>query len=219
MSHAMKEIYMRRRLLVTQITGLCLVLAGPAAAQSPATPASPIPEVDPATYCTESGGTVIERTATWNTNGDPSTWLPLANTLQLCEFEQGEGDDTTRLSVDLVTLSSTTPTLAAIAWLSPIEPTVPPEPGPNPAWYHCVNALDGTSAFGSSAAGGGWIAPEEPVFTIMDLCVFPDLSAIDAFGLLYHADGAVRGVDLTPLLRYQPGNELPAVFPAETGRH
>jgi len=35
------------------------------------------------------------------------------------------------------------------------------------------------------------------------LCVFPDLSSIDTWGLTYYADGTVRGADLSDLLRYR----------------
>jgi hypothetical protein len=46
----------------------------------------------------------------------------------------------------------------------------------------------------------------------MDECVFPDGSAIDAFGLWYHANGTIRGTDLAPLFAYQPGDRLPAIY-------
>jgi hypothetical protein len=46
----------------------------------------------------------------------------------------------------------------------------------------------------------------------MNMCFFADGSAIDEFGILYYADGTVRGADLAPLFRYQPGNKLPAMF-------
>ena len=46
----------------------------------------------------------------------------------------------------------------------------------------------------------------------MDMCAFEDMSAIDAFGILYYADGTVRGADLATKMRYKPGNPLPAIF-------
>ena len=58
----------------------------------------------------------------------------------------------------------------------------------------------------------GWVNTDEPVFKVMVLCVFADDSAIDAFGLWYHANGAIRGADLATKFRYQPGDELPAMF-------
>jgi hypothetical protein len=51
----------------------------------------------------------------------------------------------------------------------------------------------------------------EPVFKVMNLCVFADGSAIDEFGIMYYAAGTVRGADLAPLSRYQPGDKLPAM--------
>ena len=50
------------------------------------------------------------------------------------------------------------------------------------------------------------------MFVVVDLCVFEDMSAIDAFGLLYHAEGSIRGADLATKMRYRPGDRLPAIF-------
>jgi len=44
------------------------------------------------------------------------------------------------------------------------------------------------------------------------MCVFADGSAIDEFGMMDYAAGTVRGADLAPLFRYQPGTKLPAIF-------
>ena len=53
----------------------------------------------------------------------------------------------------------------------------------------------------------------QPVFVVMNLCVFADGSAIDEFGLWYPANGIVPGADLAPLLAWQPGGDLPPVYP------
>ena len=37
-------------------------------------------------------------------------------------------------------------------------------------------------------------------------------STIDAFGIFCYANDTVRGGDLAPLFRYQPGDKLPAMF-------
>jgi hypothetical protein len=105
---------------------------------------------------------LVDRVATWNTNADPSAWLQLAGRMTFCEFESGEGDSTTRIAVDLVTLYSEQPTLAAIAYLSKIPPALPEVPS-------------------------------------------------------HYATGVVRGADLAPILRYQPGDKLPAMY-EEQGR-
>jgi len=171
------------------------------------------------TYCTDKGGKLVVRTATWNTNADESDYLQLANTLTFCEFESTDSTgNTTRISVDLTTLYSEEPTLASVAYLSEVKPTLPNPPGPNPADYSCSVDLSASAAFGGGAAGSGWVNNDEPVFKVMDECVFPDMSAIDAFGIWYHATGAIRGADLAPLFRYQPGDELPAIFPSGPGR-
>ncbi len=82
--------------------------------ESPAASAS---DQDARDYCVDQGGQLVERIATSNTNGDPSAQLPLAGHMTFCEFEDGSGDSATRISVDLTTLYSTSPTLAAIAYL------------------------------------------------------------------------------------------------------
>jgi putative hemolysin len=165
-------------------------------------------------YCTDKGGMLVDRVATWNTNADPAAQLPLAGRMTFCEFESGTGDSTTRISVDLLTLSSEAPTLAAVAYLSKVGPTVPPTPAQNPGAYNCNTGLGAAGTFGNTAAGGGWVDASQPVFKVMDMCVFADFSAIDEFGIFYYANGTVRGVDLAPLFRYQPNGRLPAMFEA-----
>jgi hypothetical protein len=165
-------------------------------------------------YCTAKGGMLVDRVATWNTNADPSQWVPFGGRMTLCEFESGEGDQATRISVDLLTLFSEQPTLAAVAYLSKVPPTMPETPSANPAAYNCQYGLGGSGTFGNGAAGGGWVDQSQPVFVVMDLCMFEDGSAIDEWGITYYAEGTVRGADLAPIFRYQPKpGELPAVYP------
>src|SRR4029078_5172579 len=104
------------------------------------------------------------------------------------------------------------PTLAAIAYLSKIGPVVPPDPGQNPGAYDCTTVLAGPRTFGTTAAGGGWIAASQPVFKVMNMCFFADGSAIDEFRIFYYANDAVRGADLAPLFAYHTGGKLTAVF-------
>ncbi len=155
---------------------------------------------------------LVDRIATWNTNADPSAWLQLAGRATFCEFESGEGDAATRISVDLVTLYSEESTLAGVAYLAKVPPTLPPEPSANPADYNCNQGLGGSATFGNGGAGGGWVDASQPVFVVMDMCAFEDFSAIDAFGILYYSQGTVRGADLATKMRYQPNGKLPAIF-------
>ena len=212
---------------------MSLVAAGCAGAEvlgadeSPSTTAAPAASgsvgaseiaQDARDYCVEQGGQLVNRVATSNTNGDPSAQLPLAGHMTFCEFEETSAGNSTRISVDLVTLSSTSPTLAAIAYLSKLPPVLPPQPSANPADYNCTNGLGGTISWGNDNVSGGWVDASQPVFTVMDECVFPDFSAIDAFGISYYADGAIRGADLATKMRYHPDERgLPAIFAPKTG--
>jgi hypothetical protein len=207
------------RKATTSLAALLLAVAGCSAAASPSggsagSTAGAAGSDDAAArrYCTDKGGMLVDRTAVWNTNADAAAQLPLAGRMTFCEFESGTGDAATRISVDLTTLSSEQPTLASVAYLSKIGPVVPPTPGENPGAYDCATGLGGAGAFGNTASGGGWVDASQPVFKVMSLCFFADGSAIDEFGIMYYAAGTVRGADLAPLFRYQPGDKLPAIF-------
>lgn len=211
-----------RRATVTSALAVLLAACGssggsptesgsPGAGSGAASPAATAATQDAEVYCTGHGGQLVNRVATWNTNQDPGARLQLAGRWTLCEFDTG-GDSPTRISVDLTTLSSPQPTLASLAYLSKVPSTQPPQPSQNPAGWYCANDLDATSAFGNTVAGGGWVDQSQPIFDVMAMCVFADGSAIDEFGLWYHANGIIRGADLTPLFAYQPGDQLPGVF-------
>lgn len=160
-----------------------------------------------AAYCEQSGGTVQTRTPAYGTN-DPATQLLLSGPIRFCKFASSE--DGSRIYVDLATLNSTKPTLAALAYLeNPPVPTV--ANGANPASVYC-SKLGGTDLFGGvNAAGGGWVFKADRDDPVLEACVFPDRSIIDSWGLTYHANGDIRGADLTPILRYKSQNP-PRVF-------
>lgn len=206
-----------RRLGSMTVASLLFAACAGAVASPSASGGSPGSGADNAaarTYCTDQGGKLVERHPVWNTNGNPSTWLRLAGDQTFCEFESGTGDQTTRIAVDLVTLASDAPTLAGLAYLSKVPPTLPETPSTNPAAFNCSTGLGGAQAFGTaSVASGGWVNEAEPVFEVMNMCVFADGSAIDEWGITYHSQGTVRGADLATKMRYQPNGELPAVFP------
>ena len=161
-------------------------------------------------YCESVGGSVVERRATWNTNAsDTSAWVDLGRSMELCRFQTLDEDDS-RISVDIWTLFSEAPSLAAAAYLSrtPMREEMPPG---NPATYHCAD-LGGSSQFGSGPSGGGWVWMDAPIDTVLAMCVFPDGSAIDEWGIAYYAGGAVRGADLAPLFRSDI-EHYPPIFP------
>ena len=182
-----------------------------ARSSAPMTSASAAASGDAEAYCESKGGEVQERTADWGTNGDQASWMTLAGTTSMCRFQADDGAKS-RIYVDLTTLSSTEPTLAALAYLSKV-PMPASTGGANPATGYCSKELGGSSTFGAvGASGGGWVATTDPDDIVVGLCVFPDLSFIDEWGLAYHSDGTIRGVDLQTVMAYQPSS-LPPVYP------
>jgi hypothetical protein len=160
-------------------------------------------------YCTAKKGVVQTRHAVWGTNNDPSTWVPLPGAAEMCMFQTLNDEAKSRIVVDLMSLYSDGPTLASVAYLSKIPP--PPFNGANPAVEDCA-ALAGSSVFGNTVAGGGWVeAGATSSDDVANLCVFPDGSFIDDWGITYYAGGVVRGIDLRTVFRYQPST-LPAMF-------
>jgi hypothetical protein len=56
---------------------------------------------------------------------------------------------------------------------------------------------------GQLAPDGGWVNGADAV-DVLQMCVFPDLSIIDSWGLAYHTMGTIRGADLESLFRWNP---------------
>ena len=162
-------------------------------------------------YCTDKKGVVQTRYAVWGTNNDPSTWVHLPGVAEMCMFQTLNDEAKSKIVVDLMSLYSDGPTLASMAYLSKVPP--PPFTGANPATVNCA-ALDGSSQFGNTLGGGGWVEQGATSSDdVVNLCVFPDGSFIDDWGITYYAGGVVRGIDLKAVFRYQP-TTLPAMFQA-----
>ena len=162
-------------------------------------------------YCTDKKGVVQTRYPVWGTNNDPSTWVHMPGMAEMCMFQTLNDEAKSKIVVDLVSLYSDGPTLASVAYLSKV-PT-PPFTGANPATVDCA-ALNGSSQFGNTVAGGGWIEQGATSSNdVVNLCVFPDGSFIDDWGITYYAGGVVRGIDLKTVFRYQPAS-LPPMFQA-----
>jgi putative hemolysin len=170
---------------------------------------TPASNEDAAAYCEETGGTVETRHPYWNTNGDQSAWIRLPGELDLCWYQTLGDEDDSRIYLDLNTLYSETPTLAAAAYLAQLP--LSGDARGNPAAINCNQQLQGTASFGNTAAGGGWVNLEDEVFTVVNLCVFPDGSAIDEWGIAYYTDGTARGIDLTEVFRFDP-DDVPPMF-------
>jgi putative hemolysin len=169
---------------------------------------APSTDADARAYCMTKGGTVQTREAMWGTNGSQAQWVGLGRSTPMCRFQTLHDNADSRIYVDLTTLYTQSPTLASVAYLSKVPPksTVVG----NPATAYCAD-LGGSSQFGTGAAGGGWVNKDDPDDTVVGLCVFPDGSFIDEWGLTYHAGGVIRGIDLTNVFRYQPA-QVPSFF-------
>jgi hypothetical protein len=50
------------------------------------------------------------------------------------------------------------------------------------------------------------VSDTDTVDPVLQVCVFPDRSLIDAWGITYHSWGVVRGKDLTKVFRYRSAN-------------
>jgi hypothetical protein len=150
-------------------------------------------------YCTQTGGRVIDRAPMYGTNGPSSSWLRLTGTRQFCQYTSSK--DGSRIHVLLETLYATTPTLAALAYYA----KVPLGTGcvGNPGSCYC-SQLGGSDLFGGiNAAGGGWYGRNSQD-SVLEACIFPDMSSIDSWGLAYYSNGDIRGIDLSTVLRYGP---------------
>jgi len=147
-----------------------------------------------AAYCLKNGGKVETRYPFYDTNSQNP--LRMADSLDVCTFTAA---DHSRITIALDTLYTGQPTIAASAYLT--KPAIGETPASvNPASVYCTK-LGGTDLFGGvNAAVGGWANQDGS--DVISLCVFPDLSVIDSWGLTYHAAGTIRGADLAPLLRY-----------------
>ena len=146
-------------------------------------------------YCEQQGGVVQTRTAFYGTNG--GTPLRLAGIKSFCQFTLAE--DGSRIHVELGTLFTTKPTLAALAYYSKTEYQSGGQG--NPASFYCTQ-LGGSDLFGGvNLAGGGWVK-KGTTDMVLEACVFPDMSSIDSWGLLYHSADIIRGKDLDGTLNY-----------------
>jgi len=193
---------LQRRGLTMQIqkmirrTALILILANGAVGALAGTKVHAAAAVDAGTsYCAQTGGILQMRQAVYGTNNAPADWLPLATTQEFCVYK---GSDDSTINLAVATLQATKPTLAALAYYAQV-----PWNGVgngNPASFYCTQ-LGGAEIGATSAGGGAWVATSNPDREL-ETCVFPDNSTIDSWGLLYHSNNIIRGIDLSTVLKY-----------------
>jgi putative hemolysin len=174
------------------------VQAGSAQTETKTTKSDAVDLAKAADYCVKKGGEVDDREPYFNTNDNEQNWLRLAGSQQFCKFTSKK--DGSRIYVELSTLYTDQPTLAALAYYA--EVPVGSCNG-NPASCYC-SLLGGSDLFGGvNANGGGWVKKSDPVDTVLEACIFPDMSTIDSWGLTYHSVGIIRGKNLAKVLRYK----------------
>ncbi len=146
-------------------------------------------------YCTQTGGQVGEFYPEYGTNG--SNPLRLAGARDFCVYT---ASDQSQIFVLTSTLYTLQPSLAALAYYAQEQSSGNCEG--NPASCYCTQ-LGGSDQFGGTTGdGGGWVDPHNTSF-VLEACIFPDMSSIDSWGLFYHSDGIIRGIDLSTVLRYK----------------
>jgi putative hemolysin len=151
-------------------------------------------------YCVKKGGEVDVREPYFNTNDDPQNWFRLSGDREFCKFTLKK--DGSRIFVELSTLYTEQPTLAALAYYA--EVPYNENCNGNPASCYC-SQIGGTDLFGGvNANGGGWVKKSDAIDPVLETCIFPDMSTIDSWGLTYHQfGGIIRGKDLSKVLRYK----------------
>lgn len=179
--------------------GVILILAGSAShavAQNKGKPKKPAPTGPAETYCTTTGGVVEVRYAVYGTNNPQQDWLLLGGVEPFCVYTLAS--DGSRIHLAINTLYTTKPTLAALAYYAEVPWNG--QGNGNPASFYCTQ-LGGAEIGATDAAGGGWVAMGG-VDEVLETCIFPDNSTIDSWGLFYHSDNIIRGIDLSTVLRY-----------------
>jgi putative hemolysin len=152
-----------------------------------------------AEYCVKKGGQVDLRVPYYNTNdNNPQNWVRLSGPHRFCKFTSPK--DGSRIHVLLPTLFTKQPSLAALAYYAKVP--LGGSCNGNPASCYC-SQLGGSDLFGGiNPNGGGWVQMSDPVDTVLEACIFPDMSSIDSWGLTYHQANIVRGKNLQGVLRF-----------------
>jgi putative hemolysin len=185
----------RQLISIAAISLVCGILSTASAQTTKTKGKTSVPA--PQDYCTSTGGEVETRYPVYGTNNATQDWLQLQGKEEFCQYTQAS--DGSRIHVSLQTLFGSKPSLAALAYYA--ETPWNGQGNGNPASFYCTQ-LGGSDSFGGvSAAGGGWVELNT-TDVVLEACIFPDNSTIDSWGLFYHSDGIIRGIDLSTVLKY-----------------
>lgn len=154
-----RNIFASVAVLLCTIMGASLVSVAQNTTKKPAAPSAA------EAYCTSTGGALEIRVPAYGTNGPPSSWLKLAGRQEFCRYS---GPEDTHIHLNLETLFTPQPSLAALAYYS--ETPWNGQGNGSPASYYCTQ-LGGTDLFGGvNAAGGGWVALGT-IDEVLDSCI------------------------------------------------
>jgi putative hemolysin len=194
----------------TVVMSKAVMIAGLIAAAAHAETVSPAVPVSArssaAAYCSATGGVVQTREAIYGTNNPVQDWLPLAAVEDFCQYISSA--DQSNINISLLTLYTDKPTLAALAYYAQVPWNG--EGNGNPASFYC-SQLGGAEIGATSGGGGAWVSATGATQQL-ETCIFPDNSTIDSWGLLYHSQNIIRGIDLSTVLKY------PNPYPAASAR-
>jgi putative hemolysin len=179
------------------VVGTILILCGAFQAVAQNAKTKKLSIVDQAkAYCTSTGGLVELRNAVYGTNNPEQDWLWLTGEESFCQYTLSA--DGSRIHLSLQTLYSSKPTLAALAYYAEVPWNG--QGNGNPASFYCTQ-LGGAEIGATDLNGGGWVS-SGGIDQILEACIFPDNSTIDSWGLFYHSDSIIRGIDLSTVLKY-----------------
>lgn len=164
-----------------------------------------------ARYCEKNGGEVEVRIPFYNTNADPQYWLRLAGARSFCKFTSEVDGATTSIWIQLSTLYTEQASLATLAYYAKPPYDEKNQGVPQVCRFNAsavkesscyCSQLGGSDEFGGLGGSGGWVNWGDSADRVVQMCTFPDMSAIDSLGLYAHAAGVIFGKDLAEVLRY-----------------
>ena len=164
-----------------------------------------------ARYCVKNGGEVEVRIPYYNTNADPQYWLRLAGARGFCKFTSEVDGATTSNWIQLSTLYTEQASLATLAYYAKPPYDERNQGVPQVCRFNAsavkesscyCSQLGGSDQFGGLGGSGGWVLWGDSTDRVVEMCTFPDMSAIDSLGLYAHAAGVIFGKDLEEVIRY-----------------
>ena len=177
-----------------QLRSLMSVLSLAAAATLlPATAAHAAPAADNG-YCASTGGALTKVHPYGNTNSDAVNWVQYGGSAQACTYTDENGASITAWATTLI---SKKPTMAALAYYAKVPWNG--QGNGNPAALYCIQ-IGGTQVIGAIGSGSAWATTAGA--DRRSMCMFADMSAIDDWGLLYHANDIIRGKDLSTVFKF-----------------